>query len=72
MKNKPLVIVSVILGAIFIIVAFVYWFTTAGSLPSFMPGYEMGSSIIHVKHGIGAFILGLALFILAWFKSAKK
>jgi hypothetical protein len=72
MKNKPLIYISVILGILFVILAIVYWTTTAGSLPSFIPGHIDGSTTIHLKHGIGSLILGLALFAFAWFKSGKK
>ncbi len=72
MNNKPLVIGSIILGIIFIILAGMYWFMAAGSLPTFMPGYEAGVTTIHIKHGLASLILALALFIFAWFKSAKK
>lgn len=69
--NKPLVWGSVILGFLFIIIAIVYFVTPAGSLPSFMPGFQAGAANIHhYKHAIGALILGLALFAFAWFKGA--
>lgn len=72
MNKKALVYGSVILGVIFIIIAIVYWVTSAGALPSFMPGYQAGSSTVHFKHGLGSLILGLVLLAYAWFKSGKK
>jgi hypothetical protein len=66
------VIIGTVLGIIFIILAFVYWFTPAGSLPSFMPGFQTGSTTVHFKHGIAAFILGLGAFIYAWFAGGTK
>jgi hypothetical protein len=72
MNNKTLTIGSVVLGILFIILAFTYWLTPAGSLPHFLPGYIQGSSLIHFKHGIGSLIVGLALFAYAWFSSGKK
>ena len=72
MNKKTSVFVWGIIGLIFIAIAFVYWFTPAGSLPSFMPGYIQGAADIHVKHGIASLLLGLALLILAWFKSGKR
>ncbi len=72
MKNKILVIGSVILGILFLALSFVYFTTPAGSLPSFIPGFEPGIVSTHVKHSVACFILSLALFIFAWFKSAKK
>ncbi len=63
---------AIILGIIFIILAIVYWATPAGSLPHFLPGFIAGSSKIHFKHGLGALILAIALFVYAWFATAKK
>ena len=63
---------AVVLGIIFIALAAYYWLTPAGSLPTFVPGYEAGSATIHVKHGLGALIVGILLFIFAWFSSGKK
>ncbi len=63
---------SIIGGVLFIIIAFVYISTPAGSLPVIMPGFEIGSAHIHYKHAIGSLIVGLALFAFAWFSSAPK
>jgi hypothetical protein len=68
--NKTLMFGSVVLGIVFVIFAGVYVVTPAGSLPSFMPGFQTGVVAIHYKHAIGSLILGLALFAFAWFKSA--
>jgi hypothetical protein len=73
MTNDRLwVIGSIVLGIILIIIAVVYWAEPAGSLPSFFPGHTAGSSHHHVKHGIAAFLLGIACFVFAWFKSGPK
>ncbi len=72
MNNKALVSISIILGLIFVAVAIYYWMVPAGSLASFMPGYLDGSTQIHFKHGLASLIVGILLFIFAWFKSAKK
>lgn len=63
---------SVVLGIILIGIAAVYWTHTANALPHFFPGYDVTSAKVHFKHGLGAFILGIGLFIFAWFKSAPK
>ena len=72
MSKKNLSIYSVILGIIFIIIAIYYWTTPAGSLASFVPGYEVGVSTVHIKHGVASLILALGLFAYAWFQSGKK
>ena len=70
--KKTGTIIGIILGIIFVLLAAMYWLTPAGNLPSFMPGFEAGSAVIHVKHGLLALILGICAFIYAWFASAKK
>jgi hypothetical protein len=70
--RKLLVVLAVVLGIALVAVAVVYWAEPAGSLPSFFPGHEAGSSHHHAKHGIAAFFLGLACFAFAWFNSGPK
>ena len=71
-KRPQLIIPAVILGVIFLVIAIVYWTTDAGSLPSFFPGHEEGSDHHHVKHGIAAFLVGLACLAFAWFNTGPK
>jgi amino acid transporter len=71
-NRKWLVWLAVVLGVVLIVIAVVYWVEPAGSLPSFFPGHEAGSSHHHVKHGIAAFLVGLACFAFAWFNSGPK
>jgi hypothetical protein len=70
--NKLITWGSVVLGIGFVIVAIVYFITPAGSLPSYMPGFELDSTHIHIKHAVGSLFLGLALFVYAWFASGPK
>lgn len=60
---------AVVVGLLLIVVAVVYWIEPAGSLPSFMPGHEAGSGHHHIKHGIAAFLVGVALLVYAWFQT---
>jgi UDP-N-acetylmuramyl pentapeptide phosphotransferase/UDP-N-acetylglucosamine-1-phosphate transferase len=71
-NRKVLVVLAVILGIALIAVAIVYWAEPAKSLPSFFPGHESGSGHHHTKHGIAAFLLGLACLAFAWFNSGPK
>ena len=71
-KRRALIIPAVVLGAILIVVAIEYFTHSAGSLPSFFPGHEAGSSHTHVKHGIAAAILGIGCFVFAWFQSGPS
>jgi drug/metabolite transporter (DMT)-like permease len=70
--RKWLVALAVVLGVALIVVAVIYWLEPADSLPSFFPGHEAGSDHHHVKHGIAAFLVGLACFAFAWFNSGPK
>jgi hypothetical protein len=71
-KRKQLIIPAVILGIVLIVIAIIYWTSTASGLPSFFPGHEAGSSTHHVKHGIAAFLLGLACLVFAWFQTGPS
>lgn len=70
-NNRTLAIVAAVAGVLLIVVAIVYWVQTADALPSWMPGHEDGSSHHHVKHGIAAFFVGIALLVYAWFQTGS-
>ena len=70
--RKWLVVLAVVLGIVLIVIAVIYWIEPASSLPSFFPGHEAGSSHHHVKHGIAAFLVGLACLAFAWFNTGPK
>jgi hypothetical protein len=70
--KKTLSIIAVIFGIGCLIAAYVYWTTPANMLPSFMPGFDPSLAGVHVKHGIAALVVGVALFVFAWFYSGKK
>ena len=71
--RHPVVVgAAVVVGVALIVLAIVYWAEPAGSLPSFIPGHQSGSGHHHVKHGIAAFLVGLACFVYAWFKTGPK
>jgi uncharacterized membrane-anchored protein YitT (DUF2179 family) len=71
-RRRILVVLAIVLGTVLIAIAIVYWAEPAKSLPSFFPGHEAGSNHHHTKHGIAAFLLGVACFVFAWFNSGKK
>jgi hypothetical protein len=71
-RRKLLVVLATILGIVLIAIAIVYWAEPAKSLPSFAPGHQAGSNHHHAKHGIAAFLLGVACLVYAWFNSGKK
>ncbi len=67
--KTAIVSVAVVVGLVFIGLAVLYWLTPAGELPAFLPGFREGATDIHVKHALGALIIGLAALALAWFRS---
>jgi cytochrome c biogenesis protein CcdA len=69
-RDRYLVWLAVLAGIVLIVIGIVYFAEPAKSLPSFFPGHEAGSTHHHVKHGIAAFLLGLACLVFAWFRSA--
>ena len=68
-KHRSLVVPAVVAGVLLIALAVVYWALSAGSLPSFLPGHAAGSGHHHIKHGIAAFLLGVACLVYAWFQT---
>jgi hypothetical protein len=71
-KRPVLIIPAVIAGIVLIVIAIVYFASTADGLPSFFPGHQAGSAHHHVKHGIAAGLLGIGCFIFAWFQTEPK
>ena len=67
--TRPLPLIAGLLGVVFLALAAVYFLTPAGSLPSFLPGFEAGVGKPHFKHGLGSLVLAVALFAFAWFQS---
>ena len=47
-------IIAYLLAVICVIVAVMYYMVPAGSLPTFMPGYDAGSTHIHHLHAYAA------------------
>jgi hypothetical protein len=71
-NDRLLVALAVLAGLVLIAVAIVYWAEPAKSLPSFFPGHQAGSGHHHTKHGIAAFLVGLACLAFAWFRTGPK
>jgi hypothetical protein len=71
--RHPVVIgIAVVAGLALIVLAVVYWAEPAGSLPAWIPGHAAGSGHHHVKHGIAAFLVGIALLVFAWFQTGTR
>ena len=64
--------VAIMIGLAFAAVAVVYWTMRAGSLPSFLPGFEAGSTVVHVKHGIAAAAAAVLFFAFGWYTGRAR
>ncbi|HTZ03072.1 MAG TPA: hypothetical protein VMC05_12130 [Xanthobacteraceae bacterium] len=60
-------IVAYILAIICAVAAVMYYTMQAGSLPTFMPGYDAGSTHIHHLHAYAALVAAVVLFAIGWF-----
>jgi hypothetical protein len=65
--NHQMRMLAYLLAIICIVAAVMYFVMPAGSLPTFMPGYEVGSAHVHVKHAVIALVAGVVLFLIGWF-----
>jgi hypothetical protein len=70
-RSRALAYAAGVVGLVLIAIAIVYWVEPAKSLPSFFPGHAAGSAHHHVKHGVAAFLVGLALLAYAWFGTGE-
>jgi len=61
-----------VLAIICVIAAVVYFVMPAGSLPTFMPGYEAGSAHLHTKHAVLALVAAIVLFLIGWFAGRAR
>jgi hypothetical protein len=59
-----------ILAAVCLIVAAMYYVLPGGSLPAFMPGYDVGSTHIHTMHAVAA-VTGAVVFLLIGFSTRR-
>ena len=55
-----------LLAIICVVAAVMYFVMPAGQLPTFMPGYEAGSTHIHSKHAIVAIVAAVILAVIGW------
>jgi hypothetical protein len=62
---------ATILGLILAVVAIVYFVVPAESLPAFFPGFEAGSTRVHVKHGVVSAVGAVVLFGVGWWAGRR-
>ena len=56
-------IIAYLMAVICVIAAIMYYVLPGGSMPTFMPGYDAGSTHIHKLHGFAA-VTGAIVFLL--------
>ena len=71
-SERGVALLAVIVGVGLIAIAVIYWAEPASALPGIFPGHQAGSSHHHAKHGLAAFLVGLACLVFAWFQSAPR
>ena len=71
-KHPALIIPAVVVGLVLVAIGIVYWVEPAHSLPSFFPGHDAHSTTHHLKHGLAAFLVGLACLAFAWFQTGGE
>jgi hypothetical protein len=65
-------LIAYLLAVLCVIAAVMYFVMPAGSLPTFVPGYEAGSTHIHLKHATAAVAAAVILFLIGWFAGRRK
>ena len=71
-ESRLLIALAILAGLALFVVAGIYFAEPAKSLPSFFPGHAAAATTHHVKHGIAAAVVGLALMVFAWFATAPR
>jgi hypothetical protein len=64
-------LIAMLLGLALLIVAVLYFMLPADQLPGFFPGHEAGVAKVHLKHGVVAGVIGLALLAAGWVMGRK-
>lgn len=71
MSIKLIISLSIVVGLLLLVIAFVYLTTPVAGLPHFFPGFDPAVTKIHFKHGLASLILAIGSFVFAWFQSGK-
>jgi hypothetical protein len=69
-RFRPLTGVLIVVGILFVVVAVIYFTTSAADLPSVLPGHKANSTRHHTKHGTAMLGLAVVAWIGAWFSTA--
>jgi hypothetical protein len=64
-------LILILLGIVLIVLGGVYLMVPADSLPSFLPGHEVGLARPRMKHGLLSGALGIVLLGAGWWLGRK-
>jgi hypothetical protein len=70
--QRLLIAAAIAVGVALLVVGGLYFAEPARSLPAFFPGHSASAGVHHIKHGIAAVVVALALFMFAWFAGAPR
>jgi hypothetical protein len=62
-SKRPMKTLAYFLAIVCVIFAVLYYVLPGGSLPTFMPGYDLGSTRVHKLHGFAA-LVGAVVFLV--------
>jgi hypothetical protein len=65
-------VVLAVAGLALIAVSIIYFTTTSGQLPSFIPGRLAHNAHHHIKRAVVALALGVVVLIGAWISTGRK
>ena len=64
-------LIVTLLAFILVILAGVYLFVPADSLPAFLPGYDASLTRVRFTHGVAAGVVGVLLLIVSRFMGRR-
>ncbi|HWU39181.1 MAG TPA: hypothetical protein VN203_16175 [Candidatus Acidoferrum sp.] len=70
LRNRVWTVVLFVLGLLCLGLAIYYFVTPAGSLASFVPGHDAGSTHNHTEHGLALLGVAVVCWIGAWLTTA--
>ena len=69
---RGLTVLLIVVGLAFIALASYYALSPASALPSFFPGHQAGSPHHHLKHAALAAVIGVVIWVGAWFSTVPS
>jgi hypothetical protein len=60
-----------LIGVVLLVLAAVYFLVPADQLPGFLPGHDVASTRVHMKHGIASGVVGVVLLAAGIFMGRR-